>query len=84
VKIDKSFLTQRRTKPKNEKIVASVIDLSRSLGMQITAEGVETQDDAAWLRRQGCRMAQGYLYSKPVPIISAFDYFRAHTKMVNT
>ena len=82
VKIDRSFLSDRSIKPKNEKIVSSVIDLSCSLGMQTTAEGVETQEDALWLRRQGCRLAQGYLFSKPLPMSSAHDYFKRHSASI--
>ena len=44
-----------------------VIDLAHTLGMEAVAEGVETEGQAALLAEMGCDMAQGYLYSKPLP-----------------
>jgi EAL domain-containing protein (putative c-di-GMP-specific phosphodiesterase class I) len=47
--------------------VRSTIDLARNLGLEVVAEGVETQEAWAALRAQGCTLAQGYLISKPLP-----------------
>jgi len=48
-------------------IVRAVTSLGRSLGMRTTAEGVETAEQLAWVRKEGCSEAQGYLFSKPAP-----------------
>ena len=48
-------------------VVRAITGLSRSLGIATTAEGVETLDQAACLRREGCTQLQGYLYGKPMP-----------------
>ena len=48
-------------------IVRSTIDLGRNLGLEVVAEGVETQEAWDALRTQGCTLAQGYLISRPLP-----------------
>ena len=67
LKIDRSFIGGLGEDPKDEGIVSAVIDLARVLGMEEIAEGVETIEQAAYLRELGCRFAQGYLFSKPLP-----------------
>ena len=47
-------------------LVAAMIALAHRLGLQVTAEGVETPEQLAFLRRQGCDLLQGYLFSPPV------------------
>ena len=67
LKIDRSFVGGLGKDPKDEGIVSSVIDLSRVLGMGAIAEGVESAEQAARLRDLGCPLAQGYLFSRPLP-----------------
>ncbi|MEQ1805531.1 MAG: EAL domain-containing protein [Burkholderiaceae bacterium] len=67
IKIDRSFVQTLHERPESAKIVAAVIGLSRSLGAQTVAEGVETERDAHVLRQLGCGLAQGYLFGRPVP-----------------
>jgi EAL domain-containing protein (putative c-di-GMP-specific phosphodiesterase class I) len=67
IKIDQCFIRDIETSPENQAIVRAVISLARDLGMRITAEGVETEQQAAILAGLGCSEVQGYLYSRPVP-----------------
>ncbi len=67
VKIDQSFTRDLDSKADSSVIVGAIIGLCRSLGMRVTAEGVETQAQLAFLAAEGCSEAQGYYFSKPVP-----------------
>lgn len=66
IKIDRSFVCDLATNEGDAAIVGAVIGLGRSLGMTVTAEGVETRRQEEILRRLGCDHAQGYLYAKPL------------------
>jgi diguanylate cyclase (GGDEF)-like protein/PAS domain S-box-containing protein len=65
IKIDRAFINGLPASEESQAIVRSVIGLGKSLGMKVTAEGVETPEQLAWIRN-GCDEAQGYLLSKPV------------------
>jgi diguanylate cyclase (GGDEF)-like protein len=67
IKIDKSFVLGIEDDPRNAAIVRSTIDLGRNLGLEVVAEGVETQTVYDELARLGCDYAQGHLLSRPVP-----------------
>jgi EAL domain-containing protein (putative c-di-GMP-specific phosphodiesterase class I) len=67
IKIDRSFVMAMDESPSDATIVRSTIDLGRNLGLDVVAEGVETQDAWDALRGQGCTLAQGYFVSRPVP-----------------
>lgn len=67
LKIDRSFVRQAHTDPEDGAIAAAVVALGHSLSMKIVAEGVETEDQASYLRSLGCDVMQGYLLSKPLP-----------------
>jgi diguanylate cyclase len=66
IKIDRSFVTGMETDEDDATIVRSTIDLGRNLGLEVVAEGVETE--AVWnrLRELGCTLAQGYFLSRPL------------------
>ncbi len=66
IKLDMQFLSAFNEKSK--KIIQSVILMAKELGIQTLAEGVETQEQLDFLRNIGCEKAQGYLFSKPLPI----------------
>jgi len=74
VKIDRSFVTHLDTEPQDRALVRSVIDLAHGLACWVTAEGVESQDTADWLRAAGCDQAQGFLWSRPEPWRSLVDH----------
>ena len=66
LKIDQSFVRDLMTDSDSASIVQAVISMSADLGLTSIAEGVETPEQAAWLRQRGCDAAQGYLYAKPM------------------
>lgn len=68
VKIDRSFIAGLPDSREALAIVKAIIGLGRGLGMSIIAEGVETRDQLALLRAEGCHKAQGYLMGRPGPI----------------
>jgi diguanylate cyclase (GGDEF)-like protein len=68
LKIDQSFVRNMGVKPRDAVIVQTIIGMANNLGMEVIAEGVETEEQRAFLERHGCSTCQGYLFSKPVPI----------------
>lgn len=70
VKIDKSFVQSLGKRKESDAIVQSVISLCKALDMQITAEGVETEEQCQILAAAGCNEAQGYLFGRPQPFSS--------------
>jgi diguanylate cyclase (GGDEF)-like protein/PAS domain S-box-containing protein len=67
LKIDRSFLSGIKRETDEAPLVSATIALAHQLGMKVTAEGVETPAQLAFLRRQGCDLLQGYIFSRPVP-----------------
>jgi len=73
IKLDRSFIIQPAGRREPEAIVEAMAGLGRSLGMTITAEGVETAAQLAMVREKGCHEAQGYLFSSPMPAEQALE-----------
>jgi EAL domain-containing protein (putative c-di-GMP-specific phosphodiesterase class I) len=67
LKIDQSFVSQITTIPDETVIITAIISMSRSLNLQVIAEGVETEDQLDFLKAHQCDEAQGYYFSRPVP-----------------
>lgn len=67
LKIDRGFLSEFMESDRGRKIISHTISMSRDIGLDIIAEGVETGDQAKFLYECGCNAAQGFYYSKPVP-----------------
>jgi EAL domain-containing protein (putative c-di-GMP-specific phosphodiesterase class I) len=68
LKIDKSFILAITEGHKDALLVRSTIDLAHSLGMKVTAEGIETDTAMALLTGMGCDMGQGYFIARPMPL----------------
>jgi len=69
LKIDRSFIKDLASDPKEEAIVSAIIVLAHSLGMDVVAEGVETPEELAIVKKHHCDKMQGYLFSRPIPVI---------------
>jgi EAL domain-containing protein (putative c-di-GMP-specific phosphodiesterase class I) len=80
LKIDKAFLTDFPANLERTAVVAGIIQICTLLGKNIVAEGVETQQQALALLQHGCRIAQGYLYSRPLSVTD-FEAFVANPEL---
>ncbi len=67
LKIDRSFVMDLGSNAGDDIISRAIINLSKSLGMETVAEGIEHNDQLEFLRQEGCEIGQGYLFSKPLP-----------------
>lgn len=73
LKIDRSFVS-KIGKNKQEAIVSAMVAMGKAMGMTVVAEGIETEEQLAYLRDLDCDIAQGYLFSKPLPEEEATAY----------
>ena len=76
LKIDRSYVNSIDTDTDNESIVSSVILMSKSLGLNIVAEGAETEEQVQMLKDMGCNIIQGYYYGKPMPYDEFMEFVR--------
>lgn len=76
LKIDRSYINTMDTDPDNESIVSSVILMSKSLGLNIVAEGAETDSQVQMLKDMGCNIVQGYYYGKPMPYDEFLEFLK--------
>ena len=67
LKIDQSFVRELVNDANDQAIVLTIIAMARSLGLEVIAEGVETETQRALLAQMGCHQYQGYLFSRPIP-----------------
>ena len=76
LKIDRSFVEEIGRDEGGEAICDATIALAHKLGLKLVAEGVETDEQFAYLRERDCDMLQGYLFSRPVPAAEVVDFIR--------
>jgi EAL domain-containing protein (putative c-di-GMP-specific phosphodiesterase class I)/DNA-binding NarL/FixJ family response regulator len=74
LKIDRSFISQIHINPADEAIVSAILAMAHCLGLKVTAEGVETATQLEVLRRLGCEVAQGFLFSRPLTAERCRDF----------
>ncbi len=67
LKIDRSFISDIQSDADDAAITSAIIGMAQRLNIDVVAEGVETMEQLAFLRSNGCRVVQGYLFSKPLP-----------------
>jgi EAL domain-containing protein (putative c-di-GMP-specific phosphodiesterase class I) len=68
IKIDRAFVANLDRNPQSAAIIRAVIGLGRGLDLPVVAEGVETKEQLAFLKREDCNEVQGYLIGRPEPI----------------
>lgn len=76
IKIDRGFVADVISDPNDAAIVDAILAMGERLGLKMVAEGVETEEQARFLRERGCRFFQGYLYSPPLPVEEYLEYLQ--------
>jgi diguanylate cyclase (GGDEF)-like protein/PAS domain S-box-containing protein len=77
LKIDRSFIHEMETDRKKRELVKAIIGIAKALEMRLVAEGVETQAQAELLMANGCDIAQGFLFGRPMSHTAFADFLRA-------
>jgi diguanylate cyclase (GGDEF)-like protein len=78
IKIDRSFVSGKGSAAESEAIIRAIAELGATLGIETTAEGIETTQQMELVRRAGCTEGQGYLISRPKPISELLDFAPLH------
>jgi EAL domain-containing protein (putative c-di-GMP-specific phosphodiesterase class I) len=79
VKIDRSFVNRASKDSKASALAGSIIAMAHALGLEVTAEGVEERDDLELLRAEGCDLAQGYFFSKPLTVEGLTEFLKSRS-----
>jgi diguanylate cyclase len=80
LKVDRAFITGLPQDEENAAITGAIISMAKGLKLEVTAEGIETPEQLAFLQSHQCHFAQGYLFSKPVPFRDFVNFLRAGEK----
>jgi diguanylate cyclase (GGDEF)-like protein/PAS domain S-box-containing protein len=78
LKIDQQFVRDIDTDPDDRAIVMAIIQMARAMKLQTVAEGVETEAQHHFLRREGCDMVQGYRFCRPIDAAALSEWARSH------
>lgn len=76
LKIDKCFMENIDEDPNNASIVSAVINMAKGMDMKVISEGIETENQLEFLKRNGCSKAQGYLLSYPLTLSKTDEFLR--------
>ena len=79
LKIDRSFVSEIRTKPRSMQIIRAIIGLAHGLGLNIVAKGMEKPEQVMLLRQAGCDYGQGPYFARPLAEAEILDRLRADT-----
>ena len=77
IKFDRSFTLGIENDEKKQRVTESMINIFSEMGFEVIAEGIETEAHLAYMRKYGCRLIQGYIFSKPLPADKFFEYFKS-------
>ena len=84
VKIDQSFVRDLTVDPDDAAIVTAIVAMARSLGVEVVAEGIESEEQLAELKRLGCHLGQGYLLARPMPAAAVTKLLRGSLAAVGS
>ena len=76
LKIDRSFIANVPEDGSSINLTRSIISIARDMNCQVVAEGVESSEQHAFLEKENCELAQGYLYSKPLPLTEFVEFVK--------
>lgn len=82
LKIDREFFSESITSESSTLILQKIIEMAEGLGLEVICEGVETQQQVDLLKKIGCRMVQGYFYSRPIPMEEYISKYCDHAEGV--
>ena len=80
LKIDRAFISKIGN-AKQDAIVNAMIAMGKTIGLKVVAEGVETEQQCEYLKRQNCDILQGYLFAKPLTAVHATEYLQQHMRL---
>jgi diguanylate cyclase (GGDEF)-like protein len=80
VKIDRAFVADVTRSEGDAAIVSAVVAMAQTLKLRVTAEGVETEEQLAYLKKNGCDEIQGYVFSRPMPAAALPGFLAAHAR----
>ena len=83
LKIDKHFFLDNARDSRNKKVIGAVTALGHSLGLEIIAEGVETQAELTLASQVGCDLLQGFYFGKPAPVNKGWVDFFTHFPLIH-
>jgi EAL domain-containing protein (putative c-di-GMP-specific phosphodiesterase class I) len=83
IKIDRSFVRDLADDPEDQAIAQAIISMGKALGMTVVAEGVETVEQQTFLRDHGCDEMQGFIFSKPVPVLELAELLRTTVELAS-
>ncbi len=75
LKIDRSFISEVHVDQNDAAIAKSIIGMAHNMMLNVVAEGVESEEQAHWLRERGCDYGQGFLFAKPIPAENVVSFF---------